>query len=331
MTGDPPGTPMDASPTDPEDGRDEALRDRQAWNGRIHGRIDRWLPYLMVTPAVLLVLGLVVYPLIWAFKLSLYDVRIYDLNTQTFVGFSNYARILSTPAFYDVIWTTAVFVVASVIGQLGIGLLLAVLLDQDWVGGRLVRFFRAAYILPWATTGVIVAYSWQFMFDPRLGLVNQFLRWVGWTNPPAWTSSVEWALVAVIVANVWRGTPFSLVFQTSGLQHVHQRWYEAAAVGGASRGQTLRYVTLPLVRPFVLMNLVLITLFTVNVFDFIFVMTGGGPLDRTTVLSLYMYEAAFEVGDFGRGAALAVILFAINLGAIALYLVLFEAGGESRS
>lgn len=298
---------------------------------RLYEAIDRRLPYIMVAPAVLLVVGLMVYPLVWAVKLSLYEVKIYNLDAQSFVGGSNYAQILANPTFYDVMWNTAVFVGASVVGQLGIGLALAVLLDQDWVGAGLARLFRASYILPWATTGVIVAYSWQFLFNPRLGLVNQFLRSLGWANPPAWVSSVEWAIVAVIVANVWRGTPFSLVFQTSGLQHIRRRWYEAATVGGAGRLQTLRHVTLPLVRPFVLMNLVLITLFTVNVFDLIFVMTGGGPLDRTTVLSLYMYETAFEVGDFGRASALAVILFAINLAMIATYLALFGVGTRAQS
>lgn len=314
-------------PDRPSAGADHVDR----WRPRLSEAVDRHLPALLVVPAVLLVIGLVGYPLAWAVKLSLHDVWIYDLDSQTFVGVSNYASIISDPTFHGVLWNTFVFVAASVVGQLALGIGLAVLLDQGVVQTGVTRALRAAYILPWATTGVIVAYSWEFMFNPRLGLVNQFLRFAGWANPPAWVNSVEWAMAAVIVANVWRGTPFSLVFQTSGLQGIHRRWYEAAAVGGATTWQTLRHVTLPLLRPFIAMNLVLITLFTVNVFDLIFVMTGGGPLERTTVLSLYMYEAAFEIGDFGRASALAVILFAINSALIVTYLHLFGVRRGGRA
>jgi len=294
---------------------------------RLYEAIDRRLPYIMVAPAILLVAGLVFYPAAWAIKLSLYEVQIYNLDAQTFVGPANYVEIFENPFFWRVMWNSAVFVFASVLGQFAIGLALALLLNRDWLPDRATRVFRATYILPWATTGVIVAYSWQFMFNPRLGLVNQLLRWLGWASPPAWIQSVEWAMVAVVVANVWRGAPFSLIFQTSGLQSIRESLYEAAEVGGASTLQTIRYVTIPQLRPFIMMNLVLITLFTFNVFDIIFVMTGGGPLEATEVLSLHMYETAFEIGDFGRASALAVILFVINVTMAVTYLSVL---GESE-
>lgn len=295
---------------------------------RLYEAIDRRLPYLMVAPALLLVFGLMLYPALWAVKLSLYEVKIYNLDAQTFVGLANYVEILRNPFFWHVMWNSFVFVFASVLGQFGIGLVLALLLNRDWVPGRVTRFFRATYVLPWATTGVIVAYSWQFMFNPRLGLVNQFLRWLGWANPPAWIQSIEWAMVAVIIANIWRGAPFSLIFQTSGLQSIRESLYEAAEVGGASTLQTIRYVTIPQLRPFIMMNLVLITLFTFNVFDIIFVMTGGGPLEATEVLSLHMYETAFSVGEFGRASALAVILFVINVVMALTYIAVLGESGE---
>lgn len=307
---------------------DEPFTPALSTSEQVYEALDRRLPYLLVAPAVLLVLGFMVYPLLWAFKLSIYDVYIYDLDAQRFIGMEHYVEIFGDPTFYHVMANSFVFVIASVVGQLGLGLGLALLLDRRWIADRVAGVFRATYILPWATTGVIVAYSWQFMLNPRVGVVNEALRWLGWSTPPAWLNSVQWALLAVIVANIWRGTPFSLVFQTSGLQSIRRRLYEAAAVGGATRLQTVRHVTLPLLRPFVVMNLVLITLFTFNVFDIIFVMTGGGPINSTTVLSLYMYETAFHVGNFGRASALAVILFTINLAMIALYL--YTLGGSER-
>lgn len=281
---------------------------------------DRYAPYVLLAPAVGLLVAFLVYPVALALQLSLFEVRLVDLGEQTFVGLGNYAALLGSSTFHRVMWNTLAFVGASVLGQAGIGLLLAILLDGRWTGRRLTAAFRTTFLLPWATTGVIVAYSWMFMFDPRLGLVNAGLRAAGVASPPAWLGSVEWAMVALVVANVWRGVPFSLIFQTSGLQSIDRSLYDAAAVGGASRLATVRHVTLPLLRPFVLMNLVLVTLFTVNVFDLILVMTGGGPLESTTVLSLHMYETAFDLGRFGRANALAAVLFAINLATVAAYL-----------
>lgn len=291
---------------------------------RVFEALDRRLPYLLLLPALLLVAGVLLYPLLWAIKTSLYAVEITNLGGGTFVGLRHYVALVGDPAFARVLRNTLVFVVASVAGQFGLGLGLAVLLDRDWPGPRLTWLFRASYLLPWATTGVIVAYSWQFMFEPRVGLVNAALRWIGVGQPPTWLDSLGWAMVALIVTNVWRGVPFSLLFQTSGLQRIPDSLYEAAAVGGASRLQTLRHVTLQLLRPFVLMNLLLITLFTVNVFDIVFVMTGGGPLESTEVLALYMYETAFEVGAFGRASAIAVVLFALNLTIATGYLLVLE-------
>lgn len=297
-------------------------------SGRVADAFDRHLPVLMLLPAVVLVVGVLLYPVAWAVKLSLFETPITNLDRQTFVGLSNYAAILGDPFFRRVARNTLVFVGGSVVGQVGIGLALALLLDADWPGERLTRLFRATYVVPWATTGVVVAYSWQFMFDTRTGLVNTVLRWLGVAQPPAWLGSVEWAMAAVVVANVWRGVPFSLVIQTSGLQRVPAALTEAARLGGASRLQTVRHVTLPLVRPFVAMNLLLVTLFTLNVFDVVLVMTGGGPLESTEVLALTMYETAFQLGEFGRAAALAVVLFALNLLLVTGYVLAFGLGRD---
>lgn len=309
---------------------------RAAWREPTRTRVDRAvdamdrrLPYLLLAPALALVVALVAYPAVWAVRLSLTEVRLVALDEGTFVGLANYATVFADPTFAIVLRNTAVFVAASVLGQVALGLGLALLLDRRWLDDRVAGLFRLTYVLPWATTGVIVGYSWQFAFHPDVGIVNAAFRWLGVANPPTWLDSVQWAMVAVIVANVWRGLPFSLIFQTSGLRSIPPRLHEAADVGGASPLQSLRHVTLPLVRPFVAMNLLLVTLFTMNVFDLIYVMTGGGPLYATEVLSLYMYDTAFEVGAFGRANAVAVVLFGANLVVVALYLGLFGriAGG----
>jgi multiple sugar transport system permease protein len=297
-----------------------ALRRRaRATRQRLLAAFDRHLPALMLVPAALLVVGTVAYPLAWAFHLSLHRMSIFELGAGTYVGLNNYRALLAEPRFGRVVANTAVFVAASVAGQFGLGLGLSLLLDREWLSGRLARSLRATYLLPWAVAGVVVAYSWQFVYDPRVGLLAGLLGTVG-VESPAWLSNVELAMVAVVVANVWQGTPFSLVFMTSALRSVPGRLREAAAVGGATRSQALRHVTLPHLRPFVAMNLLLITVFTVNTFDLIYVMTGGGPLDATEVLAVYTYDVAFDLGRFGLAAALAVVLFAVNAVAVAGYL-----------
>lgn len=308
-----------------DDGRATPGVDELSVRERCYEAVDRRLPYIFVLPVVALVVGLVLYPVVWALKLSLYRVALIAPDVQQFVGLSNYVAIFADPVFRRVLVNTAVFVGASVVGQVTIGLVLALLLDRSWLTESVALWYRLTYLLPWATTGVIVAYSWQFAFHPEVGLVNTVLRSIGIAHPPSWLDSIQWAMVAVVVATVWRGIPFSLIIQTSGLQSIPPRLYEAADVGGASPLQAVRHVTLPLLGPFVLTNLVLVTLFTLNVFDIVYVLTGGGPLHATEILPLYMYDTAFEVGAFGRANAVAVILLAINVTIVALGLWLAES------
>lgn len=288
---------------------------------RMRAGVDRWFPVLLVAPALLLVAGLVAYPLAWAFVWSLSRVSVFQLDGGTFVGLGNYRALAADPRFGHVLVNTAAFVLASVVGQVGLGLGLAVALDRSWLPRRLARTLRTSFIVPWAVSGVVVAYSWRFVYDPRVGLLAGLLRLAGVMTVPAWLSSVEWALAAIVVANVWQGTPFSFVFLTSALTGVPRRLGEAAAVGGASRWRTFRHATWPHLRPFLAMNLFLVAVFTVNAFELIYVLTGGGPLDATTVLAVHTYETAFELGQFGRAAALTVVLFGVNAVLVAGYLL----------
>lgn len=275
-------------------------------------RLDRWLPALLLTPAVGLVALLVAYPLAWTSWLSVHAVT-GAFETGQWVGLDHYRALAGDPEIWRATRNTLVFVGASVLGQVGLGLGLAAVLDRATLPERLRGTFRAVYLVPWATTGVVVAYSWQFVYAPRVGLLNGALRALGWAQPPAWLQQVEWAMAALVVANVWRGAPFAMAFLGSGLARIPSSQYEAAAVGGAGRLDVWRHVVWPGVRPFVVVVLVLAAVFTVGVFDLVFVMTGGGPLGTTEVLSLTLYEATFEEGALGRGLALAMVLVGANL------------------
>lgn len=213
------------------------------------------------------------------------------------------------------------FVAGSIAGQVGFGLGLALLLQQRWVVGR--DAFRAIYLVPWVIAGVMVGYTWRFMYDPRMGMLNTLL-WALGVAPVSWLGNLSLAMPALIVANVWRGTGFSLVMLTAGLQSIPQEAYDAALVDGASDRQIVRHITLPLLKPFLLINLIIASMRTINVFDLISVMTNGGPLFRTEVLPLLMYHQAFDMGYIGRGAAVATIILLISLALTFIYFALLR-------
>jgi multiple sugar transport system permease protein len=277
--------------------------------------------YLLVLPALVLLILILVYPLVEAVLLSLHEVKLASWNRQVFVGLRNYREIFrfQGPGFFSqVLPATLYFVGGSIVGQLGFGLAVALLVNQRWVKGK--EIFRAVFILPWVTSAIVIAISWRFMYEPRLGVLNYVLALLGATELPAWLNDLNLVMPCLIVANVWHGTAFSFTLQTAGLQSIPFELHEAALVDGAGPGQRFLYITLPLIRPFVVINLVLISMYTVNFFDLIYAMTNGGPLYRTEVIAVFLYHQAFEFGHMGKGAAVAVLILLINLGLTAVYM-----------
>lgn len=164
-----------------------------------------------------------------------------------------------------------------------IGLELAVLLNIPWLKGR--NIFRNVYMMPWITAGIIVGYTWSFLFEPRAGILNYLLSMVNLPSQ-SWAADLKLALPSIIIANVWRGVPYSLILQTAGLQSINTELYDAAVVDGANPVQILTRITIPLIREFILLNFILDTGLTFHVFDTIFAMTIGGPLHRTETFSI---------------------------------------------
>lgn len=285
--------------------------------------LSRWktLPILLLLPAFFIVIGIMLYPLIHAFQLSFLDIKLYAMDTRKWAGWQNYIAIVSDPMFWKVIQNSIIFVGLSIIGQIGFGFALAYTLNKPDIRGR--RVFRAIYILPWVASPLVMSYAWRFFYNPRIGLLNYLLGLIG-INPPNWLGDPMVAMYAIVIANIWRGTPFSFVLQTAGIQSIPHDVYDAAKVDGASGLQSLVYITLPLMKYFIIMNLIMITMYTFNSFEAIMIMTNGGPLYSTEVLSLYMYHTAFEYGLLGQGSAMAVILFIINLGFTVFYVRKFK-------
>ena len=261
--------------------------------------------YLYILPLVLGVTAFTLYPAVQVVWMSFQRIELANISQSRFAGFENYNGIFTSrdPDFQSILRITLSFVFGSVFFHILIGLGLALLLNIPWIHGT--RILRNFYMLPWIAAGIIVGYTWGFLFEPRTGLLNYLLSLLN-LPPKAWTSDVNLALPSIIVANIWRGVPYSLIIQTSGLKSIDPELYEAAYVDGAGAVQRLVRITLPLIKEFVLLNLILDTGMTFHVFDTIFAMTAGGPLYRTETFSVYMYHQGFTFGNLGRGSAVGV-------------------------
>jgi len=282
------------------------------------------MPYLLLLPVLAGIAVFQIYPFALGIWYAFTDIELVSLREYAFTGLRNFQIVMGSrsPQFWSqVVLNSATFAIGSLVGQMGIGLALAIILQQKWMVGRDV--FRAIYLIPWVIAGVIVGYTWRFMYDPRSGMLNTLL-WALGVTPVSWLSVPQLTMPALILANIWRGTGFSLVMQTAGLQSIPDELYDAAVVDGASDWQTIWNIVLPLIKPFLLIDLIIASMRTINVFDLIYVMTNGGPLFRTEVLPLFMYHQAFDMGYVGRGAAIATIILIISVVLTIAYLKLMR-------
>ena len=246
----------------------------------------------------------------------------YEYTLRAFV------RVLSDPVVYKVIWITAIFVLASVVLQLALGLLIAVAANR----ARRRRlpgmvFMRSVILSAWVMPGVVIGIVWAILLnEASYGLANLVLSIVG-IGGVAWLSNPNTALMSIIIANVWRGTAFSMILQYAGLQSIPDELYEAAEVDGANVLQTFWYITIPQLMPILMINIILITIQTLNTFDMILPLTGGGPGRATEVLSLRAYNVIFGQFSLAGGAVLAVIMLAISLVLTLFYRRLLRSEG----
>ena len=277
-------------------------------------------PYLFLLPAIIILFLFLFFPLLWNIYISLHDVSILTIIKEwEFVGFENFNNIFEDPNFFNSLKVTIVFVFGTVLLQFGIGLLIALLLNRQI---RASGLFRTLFIIPWTVSTVITGFSFKFLFDDNFGIINYGIEKLG-LDSFQWFSDTALAIWIIIIANTWYGTPFTILFLTAGLLSINPTLYEAAIIDGATKFRRFVYITLPLLKPFILTNLILVTVWTINFFDLQLIMTNGGPLFSTTTMSLYMYKQAFEFGYFSEGAAIGILLIMMNIAVAFVYLRLF--------
>ncbi len=287
-------------------------------------RSEARLAWALCAPALLAILAAALFPLLWAVweSFHLHDLRM-PWRGRPFIGLANYAEALASARFWEALGHTAFFAVTTVVLEMGLGLALALGLHRAFRGRGLAR---TAALLPWAIPTVVAALVWRFLFEGSAGGANALLLGLGLLDEaPVWFGDARLAWVPVILADVWKTTPFVALLLLAGLQSIDPELYEAARIDGAGAWQRLLHVTLPMLRPALLVALVFRTLDAFRVFDLVYVATGGGPGTATEPLALYAFRALLEDLRFGYGSAVSVLLFLVTFGLAWLYVRLVGA------
>jgi len=265
-------------------------------------------PFLLIVPSLALLLAVNIFPLIYSLFLSFESWSLVKPGDRSFVGLRNYVEVLTNPAFAEALNKTLIFTAVAIISEFLIGFALAVALSHNLKG---VGAIRSVILMPLVMTPVVTGLVWRFMYNPEYGMINYFLNLLGISTTHAWLGDTSTALPAVILVDVWENTPFVFLILLAGLQALPREPFEAAQIDGASRWTTLTCVTLPLLKPAILVALLIRTVDALKVFDIIYVMTMGGPAAATETLSILTYRFGFLRFDMGYTAALSYIIVLI--------------------
>lgn len=286
---------------------------------------ERTLGIMMLAPMLLVLLVVIGYPLVDSFWLSLHRANLANPEQgQPFVGLSNYLFAFRQGDFWYSVQRTVYFTVLSVGLELALGLLFAVLLNEHFRGNLGARL---AMILPWALLTVSNGVLWAWILNPTYGVANGLLTQLGLLSAPkSWLSDTFWTMNVIILADTWKTVPNMTLLLLAGLQPISADLYEAAEVDGATRWQKFSTITLPLLRPVILVAVALRTIGAFKVFDIIYVLTGnGGPANSTKVIAFYNYDQAFHYLFFGYGAAISWLITAFILIMIVIYIRLLRS------
>ena len=253
-----------------------------------------------VLPALFLLAAVTIYPLTQVLYISFLR-KLLIFNISEFVGFQNYVYLLQDERFWGALKNTSYFTAFSVICELVLGLAFALLLNRTFFGKGVARAF---ILVPWAIPTVVSAKMWEWMYNTDFGIFNYLLGTkINWLGDP------QWALNAAIFMDVWKTTPFVVIILLAGLQVIPRDLYNAARIDGAGSVRLFLSITLPLLKPVILIVAIFRCLDAFRIFDAIYVLTGGGPANTTETLSIYTYKVLFQTLQFGYGSTLAVIVF----------------------
>ncbi len=270
------------------------------------------LAYLLVAPAMLVLVITIVYPFLYNIALSFSNMSLRQFRNWQLIGLQNYGEVLTEPAFFVILLKTIIWTLVCVVMSVAIGLLLAVALNGN-VRGKAI--YQVTLILPWAIPAYITALTWRGMFDAEFGAINLIGNGVLGLPTVNWLGEPTAAFTACIITNVWLGFPFMMVIALGGMQGIPRDLYEAARIDRVSRWGQFRHITLPMLRPVLAPAITLGTIWTFNNINVVWLVSAGGqPSDKTHILVSYVYKAVFNLYRYGYGAALSMIIFVLLLG-----------------
>jgi len=272
--------------------------------------------WILLIPALIVMLVVYAYPILRAFWLSVFTQNLGTELEPVFSGLSNYQRMFSDGRFWQSLWNTTVFTTASVLTELILGIGVALVLNQAFKGRGIVRTIT---LIPWALPTAVMGVAWAWIFNDQYGVVNDILRRLGLIETGiSWLGNPTLAMIAVILADVWKTTPFIALLLLAGLQSIPGDLYEAHALDGATAWQSFWKITVPLLMPQIIVSVLFRFAQAFAIFDLIQVMTGGGPGGATETVSIYIYSTVMRYLDFGYGSALIVVTFLILVIAVAI-------------
>ncbi|MDX7952039.1 sugar ABC transporter permease [Lichenihabitans sp. Uapishka_5] len=285
-------------------------------------------PYLYCAPALILIAAIMLVPLVLGLSYAFRDLVLLDPASGDFIGFTHFVEVWQDDNFWNALRNTLVWTVVAVGLQFGLGLVLALLLNQPCPGRGIIQ---ALVFLPWAVPSFLSGLNWAWMFNPVIGPLPYVFHWLGLTDRPEnLLSDPAHALWGPIIAMVWWGIPFFAITLLAALQSIPKDIFEAAALDGAGAIERFRSITLPFLAPTMAITVLLRTVWIANSADLIVVMTHGGPADSTQILASYIFTQAFQRLDFGYASALAAVLLVLLLG-YAMAIVLLRQTLLSRS
>ena len=262
---------------------------------------DKLSATFFLLPAILGSLIFIIIPIFFSFYLSFTK---WDLISPIqFAGLKNYIELFSNEQFYYILQNTVIFALATTVFSVIIPLILACILNNKITGAE---FFKTVYFLPFITPMVVLAIIWAWIFDPNAGLMNYLLR-----THINWLFDTQWAMTAVIIVSVWKLIGYNMVIFLAGLTAINSDLYEAAKIDGADEIKTFWRITVPQLSPTIFFVIIITTISSFQIFDLIYLMTQGGPLNSTNVLVYWLYQSAFEHFNIGQASAIAYVLFVI--------------------
>lgn len=288
-------------------------------------RKKRIMPWLFVLPCIVIILLVTIFPTIYSFGLSFTKWEI-SLPNRPFIGFGNYVALFKDVRFLHSILITAIVVVVGVGIEMVLGFGLGQILSVKMRGKR---FFVAALLLPVMVMPVVVGYTWRLLWDAMYGPINQIIGWIiGKPFQFTWLAHPGTAIFAILVTEIWQWTPFMFLVFLSGIVSLDPEIFEAADIDGASGWNKLRYLTIPLLRPIIIVALLIRGLDALKFFDVIFALTGGAPGNSTETISFYIYKTGYQFFRLGHGAAASFILLIALIFILTYLLKIFKAVAE---